>query len=171
MLKPLKFLTFALLLTCASTAYSQSLKFGHIDLNALIQVMPEMKAAEKEFNDFQKDLEEVLTEMQQGYSVKLKELEALGNDASEVKRNAKFADIQGLQQRIQNYQATAQQQAEQKYQKLLKPVYDKAVKAIEEVAAKQGLIYVFDSGVEVILYKSNQSTDILPMVKQNLGIK
>ena len=166
----MKFLTLALLITCTSTAYSQTLKFGHIDLNALIQIMPEMIAAQKEFTDFQKDHEEVLSDMQQGYSVKLKELEALGNDASEVKRNAKFAEIQGLQQRIQNYQATAQQQSEQKYQKLLKPVFDKAEKAIEQVSAKQGLTYVFDSGADVVLYKSNQSVDILPMVKQNLGI-
>lgn len=159
-----------LIITSASTGYTQTQKFGHIDLNALMQAMPEMKAAQKEFETFQKDLEDVLAEMQQGYSVKLKELEALGNDASEVKRNAKFSEIQGLQQRIQNYQATAQQQAEQKNQKLIRPVYDKAIKAIEEVSVKQGLIYVFDTGTQVLLYKSNQSVDILPLVKQNLGI-
>jgi outer membrane protein len=158
------------ILTCSTTVYSQTQKFGHIDLNALMQIMPEMKTAEKEFNDFQKDLEDVLAEMQQGYSVKLKELEALGNDVSEVKRNAKFSEIQALQQRIQNFQATAQQQAEQKNQQLIKPVYDKAIKAIEEVSVKQGLIYVFDTGTQVLLYKSNQSIDILPLVKQNLGI-
>jgi len=65
---------------------------------------------------------------------------------------------------------SAQQQLQQKQAELLTPVFDKAEAAIEEVAKEQGLIYVFDVGPQVVLYKSNQSVDILPMVKQKLGI-
>ena len=61
---------------------------------------------------------------------------------------------------------------QQKQGELLKPVFEKAEKAIEEVAKEKGLIYVFDSGVgnRTILYKSNQSIDLLPLVKAKLGI-
>lgn len=156
-----------------ATANAQTLKFGHIDLQALIQVMPERAAAETEFNNFQKELEDILGEMQKDYQSKLSEFEALGADVSEIKKNAKVAEIQDIQQRIQNYQITAQQQIQQKQNELLKPVFDKAEKAIAEVAKEQGLIYVFDSGVgnRTILYKSNQSIDILPLVKAKLGIQ
>lgn len=155
----------------AVSAAAQNQKFGHIDLQALVQVMPERASAETQFNSFQSDLEDVLTEMQQNYQQKLTELEQLGEGASEVKRNAKITELQELQQRIQNYQMTAQQQLQQKQAELLSPVFDKAEAAIEEVAKEQGLLYVFDIGSRVVLYKSNQSVDLLPMVKQKLGIQ
>jgi outer membrane protein len=159
--------------TAATTVNAQTLKFGHIDMGALIQVMPERTAAETEFNKFQADLEEILGDMQNQYQTKLQEFEQLGDSASEIKRNAKIAEIQDIQQRIQNYQVTAQQQLQQKQNELLAPVFDKAEKAIEAVAKEKGLIYVFDSGTSnrTILYKSNDSMDLLPLVKTKLGIQ
>jgi len=154
-----------------SSAGAQGLKFGHIDLQALVQLMPERATAETDFNNFQTELEEVLGEMQQNYQQKLKELEELGEEASEIKRNAKITELQDIQQRIQNYQVTANQQLQQKQGELLQPVFDKAEKAIEEVAKEQGLLYVFDIGTRVVLYKSNQSMDLLPLVKQKLGLQ
>nr|WP_320021748.1 OmpH family outer membrane protein [uncultured Draconibacterium sp.] len=164
-----------LMFTVASytAANAQALKFGHIDLQALVQVMPERTAAEAEFNTFQGELEEILSEMQKDYQAKLAEFQAMGEEVSEIKRNAKIAEIQDVEQRIQNYQVTAQQQVQQKQAELLGPVFDKAEKAIEEVAKEQGLIYVFDAGAgnRTILYKSNQSIDVLPLVKTKLGIQ
>ncbi len=156
-----------------TAANAQTLKFGHIDLQALVQVMPERAAAEEEFNKFQGELEDILGEMQQDYQNKLSEFEQMGSEVSEIKRNAKVAEIQDIQQRIQNYQVTAQQQIQQKQNELLSPVFEKAENAIEEVAKEKGLIYVFDSGQgnRTILYKSNQSLDILPLVKAKLGIE
>jgi len=164
---------FALVLftVASSSAGAQNMKFGHIDLQALVQLMPERATAETDFNNFQSELEDVLGEMNQNYQTKLKELEALGQDASEVKRNAKITELQDIQQRIQNYQMTANQQLQQKQAEVLQPVFDKAEKAIEEVAKEQGLLYVFDIGTRVVLYKSNQSVDLLPLVKQKLGLQ
>ncbi|RIH66799.1 OmpH family outer membrane protein [Mariniphaga sediminis] len=157
--------------TATISATAQNLKFGHIDLQALVQLMPERATAETDFNNFQTELEDVLGEMQQNYQQKLAELEQLGEDASEVRRNAKITELQEIQQRVQNYQVTANQQLQQKQAELLQPVFDKAEKAIEEVAQEQGLLYVFDVGSRVVLYKSNQSVDLLPLVKQKLGIQ
>jgi outer membrane protein len=165
-----KIVAVVMLVFFAATAHAQTLKFGHIDLQALIQVMPERATAETEFNGFQAELEDVLGEMQQNYQTKLQELEQLGEGASEIKRNAKITELQDMQQRIQNYQVTAQQQIQQKQAELLQPVFDKAEEAIGEVAKEQGLLYVFDVGSNVVLYKSNQSMDVLPLVKQKLGI-
>jgi outer membrane protein len=159
--------------TISVAANAQAPKFGHIDLQALVQLMPERTAAETEFNTFQGELEEILGEMQKDYQTKLGEFEALGTDASEIKKNAKIAEIQDIQQRIQNYQQTASMQVQQKQAELLQPVFDKAEKAIEDVAKEKGLLYVFDAGAgnRTILYKSNQSLDVLPLAKAKLGIQ
>ncbi len=168
LMKPLVLLFFAV---AAISASAQNQKFGHIDLQAVVQLMPERTAAETQFNTFQADLEEVFGEMQQNYQQKLAELEQMSEETSEVKRNAKITELQELQQRIQNYQQTAQQQIQQKQAELLQPVFDKAEQAIEEVGKEQGLLYVFDTGTRVILYKSNDSMDLLPLVKKKLNIQ
>lgn len=164
-----------LLLSVATfaTANAQTPKFGHIDLQALIQVMPERATAETEFNTFQSELEDILGEMQRDLQTKMSEFEQMGAEVSEIKKNAKVAEIQDTQQRIQNYQITAQQQLQQKQAELLQPVFTKAETAIEEVAKEQGLLYVFDVGAanRTVLYKSNDSVDLLPLVKAKLGIQ
>jgi len=166
-------LTAVLFIVVATTASvnAQTLKFGHIDLQALIQIMPERATAETQFNKFQSDLEDVFGDLQKDYQQKLGELQQLGDTASEVKRNAKVTELQDLQQRMQNYQQSAQQQLQQKQSELLKPVFDKADSVIAVVAKEKGLIYVFDTSSNVVLYKSNQSIDLLPLVKAKLGIQ
>jgi outer membrane protein len=166
-----KFIAVLLFIGITASANAQTPKFGHIDLQALIQLMPERAVAETEFNKFQGELEDIFGEMQKDLQTKMASFEQLGDSASEIKKSAKIAEIQDMQQRVQNYQQTAQQQLQTKQSELLKPVFDKAEKAIEEVAKEKGLIYVFDIGTKVVLYKSNESMDLLPLVKTKLAIK
>lgn len=166
-----KFIAVLLFIGITASANAQTPKFGHIDLQALIQLMPERAVAETQFNKFQGELEEIFGEMQKDLQTKMASFEQLGDSASEIKKSAKVAEIQDMQQRVQNYQQTAQQQLQTKQSELLKPVFDKAEASINEVAKEKGLIYVFDIGTKVVLYKSNESMDLLPFVKTKLGIK
>ncbi|SHJ19529.1 periplasmic chaperone for outer membrane proteins Skp [Tangfeifania diversioriginum] len=155
----------------ATVGNAQTLKFGHIDLQALIQVMPERETVETEFTKFQTDMEDILGEMQTDYQTKLGELEQMDENVSELKRDSKISELQNLSERIQGFQQNAQQQIQRKYQELLNPLYEKAQGAINEVAREQELMYVFETGSNVVLYKSNQSIDLFPLVKQKLGIE
>jgi outer membrane protein len=165
----MKFIAVVLFVGLTASVSAQTPKFGHIDLQALIQLMPERATAETEFNKFQSDLEDIFGEMQKDLQTKMGEFEALGDSASEIKKNAKIAEIQDMQQRVQNYQQTAQSQLQQKNGEIMKPVMDKAQNAIGEVAKEKGLIYVFETNS--LLYKSNESIDLLPLVKTKLGLK
>jgi outer membrane protein len=165
-----KFVAVMLFVGITASVSAQTPKFGHIDLQALIQVMPERAAAETQFNKFQTELEEIFGEMQKDLQTKMADFQQLGDSISEIKKNAKVAEIQDMQQRVQNYQQTAQQQLQAKQTELLKPVFDKAEKAIGEVAKEKALLYVFDIGTKVVLYKSADSMDLLPLVKTKLGI-
>jgi outer membrane protein len=165
------FFAVILLVIFTTAGNAQTLKFGHIDLQAVIQVMPERDSTEAEFTKFQTDLEDILAGMQKDYQAKLQELEQMGQEVSELKRNAKISELQNLNERIQGFQQNAQQQIQQKYQELLNPLYEKAMGAIDEVAKEQELMYVFETGSKVVLYKSNQSLDLFPLVKQKLGIE
>ncbi|MBN1822360.1 MAG: OmpH family outer membrane protein [Prolixibacteraceae bacterium] len=170
----MKITAVAVLVLLTGFVNAQTPKFGHIDLQALIQVMPERTTMESEFNKFQGELEDLLGTMQTEYQTMIQEFQNLPETTSELVKTAKLQDIQDKDQRIQNFQASAQQQLQQKYAELSGPVVQKAKGAIEEVAKELGLLYVFDFNsqqIGTILYKSNDSKDILPLVKTKLGIQ
>ena len=54
---------------------------------------------------------------------------------------------------------------------LLQPIIEKAKKAIDDVAAENGFLYVFDMSMGAILYNSDQSVDLMPLVLKKLGVK
>jgi outer membrane protein len=89
---------------------------------------------------------------------------------TELIRNTKQREIQDMGARIQEFQENAQKQLQQREQELLKPIIDRAKKAITDVAAEGGYSYIFDSGVSALLY-SPDSDDIMPLVKKKLGLK
>ncbi len=159
----------AILFLSAGMVNAQTLKFAHIDSNALIQAMPESKAAQAAIEKEAKGLEEQMGALQQEYQSKLAELSEKQDSLTEIVYQSKVEDLQSLQQRIQNFNATAQQRLQQKQGELMQPIFTKANETIEVVAKEQGVIYVFDAGA--VLYKSNQSIDLLPLVKAKLGIQ
>ncbi len=167
----LKICVLGILLFSAGFANAQAPKFGHIDLQALIQIMPERAAAEKQFETFQKGLENDFGTMQKEFQAKYLEYAQKRDSLSETLRKVKDEEIQAMQQRIQTFEQTAQQQLQAKQGELLKPVFDKADKAVKEVGAEKGLVYVFDMSSRVILYNSKESVDLLPFVKTKLGIQ
>jgi outer membrane protein len=166
-----KIFVLGILLLSAGFAHAQAPKFGHIDLQALIGLMPERATAEKQYSAFQKELEDALGDMQKEYQGKAGEYIAKRDSMTETVRKMKEEDLSAMNERIQNYQQSASQQLQAKQGELLKPVFDKADKAIKEVGAEKGLLYVFDMSSRTILYNSKESLDILPLVKTKLGIK
>jgi len=167
----LKIFVLGILLFSASFANAQAPKFGHIDLQALIQVMPERTAAEKQFTAYQKELEDALAIMQKEFQTKYMEYATKRDSLSETVRKMKEEDLNAMNERVQTYQSSAQQQLQTKQGELLKPVFEKADKAVKEVGAEKGLIYVFDMSSRVILYNSKESLDLMPLAKVKLGIK
>ncbi|MGD9928953.1 MAG: OmpH family outer membrane protein [Mangrovibacterium sp.] len=159
----------AIMLVSAGLVQAQTLKFAHIDSQALIQAMPETITAQKSLEEQAKGLEEQLASMQQEFQTKLAEYTEKSEGMTDIVRESKEEDLQNLQQRIQSFNSTASQKLQQKQGELMQPIFNKANETIEVVAKEQGVIYVFDSNA--VLYKSNASIDLLPLVKAKLGIQ
>lgn len=153
----------------AGGASAQTVKFGHIDFEKIIQVMPENDAAQKNFQKVQTEMENQSNVMQKEYADKLKAYQDQMKTFSDAIRQAKEDELQSIAQRIQTFQQQAQQNLQAEQQKLFQPVFEKARKAITDVGKEQGFLYVFE--VNSTLYHSDQSIDILSLVKTKLGIK
>jgi outer membrane protein len=157
----------------AGFAQGQEAKFGHINLQSLIQMMPERATAEADYNKQVKEMSDELDAQQKELQKKYEDYIAKRDSLSEIVRSAKETEIQDMQQRIQNFNQIAQQQLQQKQSEMLKPIFEKAQKAVSDVGKEKGLLYVFDISGELgtVLYHSNESLDILPLVKTKLGLK
>ena len=69
---------------------------------------------------------------------------------------------------LQNWQNTAQSLVEAKQNALLQPVYDKVLKAIDDVSKEKGYNYVFNR--EALLV-GPPADNLLPMVAEKLKVK
>lgn len=165
----LKICLVAVLVISAGMVSAQTLKFAHIDSQALIEAMPETAAARKSIEEQTAGLEKQLADLQKEFQTKLADYTQKADSLTDLVRQAKEEDLQNLQQRIQTFNNNASQKLQQKQAELMQPIFDKAKGTIEEVAKTQGVIYVFDT--QNVLYKSTASIDLLPLVKTKLGIK
>ena len=72
---------------------------------------------------------------------------------------------------MQLFEQQAQEDAQKEQGKLFQPLYEKANKALEDVAKEQGITYVISANPQILLFKAVGSLDLLPAVKQKMGIK
>ena len=160
----------ALLAFGGSAMAQKNIKLGHINSNDLMQIMPgrdtAMALLQKEVEDLQAEMEA----MKKEYETRVNDYLAKKDQLSELIRKTKESDIQAMGARIEEFQANAQKLLEERQEALLKPIIDRAKAAIEEVGKENGYTYIFDAGVGTVLY-SQDSDDIMPLVKKKLGLK
>ena len=142
-----------------SVAKSQDLKFAHINSQQLIEMMPESDSAQKMMQAFEKDLTDQMEQLQVEFNKKYQDYVQKRESLSPALRETR-----------EEYQAAAQKDIRDLQAKLMQPILEKAHNAIKKVGEEKGFVYVFDTSMGVLLYQSSKSTDILPLVKKELGI-
>ncbi len=169
--KPLLLIVFAV--TALALNAQQKIKLGHINSQELLEAMPASDSAQKKLEKIATDHESVLEEMSVEFNKKLeayrKALEA--GTLSDLARASKEAELEDLQNRIQVFEQTAQQDLQKKRVELFTPVQEAALNAVNEVAEENGFTYIFDTGMGGVVYTSPDSQDILPLVKKKLGLE
>jgi len=168
----MKNLVIALLLVVATIGVTNAQvknKFGHINSQELLEVMPEKATADQQIEEFGKQLQKQLQTMMAERETKVNDYMENEATMSEIIAQTKAEEIQMLDQRIQAFQQNAQQSLAKKEGEAYQPILDKARKAIEEVAKENGFTYIFDVSAGTLLYQP-ESDDILSLVKTKLGI-
>jgi outer membrane protein len=146
-------------------------KFGHVTSELLLQAMPEYDSAQATLQELQQHYELEIERIQVEINKKIEEFNQNEASMSDLIKEAKASEIQELQMRLQNYSQTAQQDLQQQGMMVIQPVMEKARAAIDEVAKEHGLIYVFDLSQGNPVYTSEESLDMVPLVKAKLGIE
>lgn len=158
------------LLAFGGNAMAQkNLKFGHINSNDLMQIMPGRDSAQTVLQAEVAEIEATLKSMQSELETRYNDYMQNQQGWTDLIRQTKQREIQDMGTRVQEFQENAQKQLQEREAELLKPLIDRAKKAIEDVAREGNYTYILDSGTGALLY-SQDSEDIMPQVKKKLGL-
>ena len=144
---------------------------AHINLDSLLDIMPAFKKASDSAQLFYQELERQMYTMNLELQKKGAEYDSLNKIWSAPIRAIKEKEIYDLQQNIQGFQQTAQDEYTKRRTQLLIPIFESIQKAVKDVAIARGYKYVLDSSksATVVLYAA-PSDDIFEDVRLKLGI-
>ncbi|MGY8987352.1 MAG: OmpH family outer membrane protein [Flavobacteriales bacterium] len=145
-------------------------KLGHIDAQEILALMPEREKATEDYQEYAKGLESQLMSMQSLYQSSIQDYQDNEATYSDLVKQDKIAEIQGLEQRIGTFQQSAQESLQRKEVELLSPILEKLQNAINEVAEDGDYTYIFDNSTGGMLLYSKDSENISSLVKKNLGL-
>ena len=158
------------LMVCVGFILSaQAQKFGYLNSNELLAMMPESIEMQEELQTYAKGLESQLSAMQAEYEKKVVEYQQNETSYTDVIKEDKIREIESIQQRVVEFQKNAQQSLSEKEAELFSPIRDKAMMAIDNVAKEGNYTFIFDSGSGSFLYAA-ESENVLSLVKSKLGL-
>lgn len=165
-------LLIALTLVLGSNILSAQHKIGYIYGDSLLVQMPEYDTIRVKVEqrrayfaaEIQKRSDE-LKRLYTDYDNKLKE-----PNVPKTFLDLRLKELQEQEQRIQEYQQTAQEDLMEYQSKLAQPLIDRLKKAVEEVAKEKKYDYIVDAGSGGYWYLS-PGDDMMAAVRKKLGIK
>lgn len=145
-------------------------KFGHMNSQEVIVVMPEFTKAQSELEalskQYQEEMDRTREEFNRKYQEFLAQVDSLPKNIAE-RRQKELAD---MDQRQQQFQQEAYQSLQKAQQDAFAPIQQKLNEAIQAVGSAEGVIYIFDVANTAIPYIGSQSIDLTNKVKAQLGI-
>ncbi len=166
-----KFFAAVVLITAFTTIQlNAQIKLGHINSTQLLSLMPETKGADSALQKFGTSLESQLKTMTGEYDSKVQDLQDKKESMAEPIYKAKVKELSDLEDRIRDFQQSAQESIQKKKEELYSPILKKADEAIKAVSKEKGYTYIFDASAGFLLY-AQDSDDILNLVKGKLGLK
>src|SRR5215217_9731930 len=163
---------FKIFLIAAAFIFSSSAvmaqKTGYIDVNTVIQIMPEAARIDSLMEKFQQDsLGRQFETLVRDY--KYRDSILGSKDTLTMPPSVKAQHQQVLQNvayQLQNWQTISQNAYQSKQNELLEPIYRKVMTAIQTVAKEKGYSYVYDKSLLIV---APPADDLLPFVAQRLN--
>lgn len=160
------FVMLALMLPMLASAQ----KFGRINTQELIQLMPEIQQMNNKLDTINAQWESMLVNMQGEIKDKYAKYEQEAATLSDAQKQVREEELMAMQQRYQTTLQTAQQDLQQKQQELFAPIQEKVQKAIKEVGKQKNLTAIFEEGM-MLYFSETDVVNITADVKAKLGIK
>lgn len=171
-MKKLVKLLFAVVLTMGVSlgVNAQSLKVGHVDSSAIMEIMPERTKIEQDLQAYAAELQAELQAMGAEYQNKIQDYQANQATMSNLIRQSKEKEIVDLETRISEFQNSAQLAMQNKEVELLTPLIEKVQNAVNAVGQEKGFTYILDKSAGTVVFIGDNAIDITSDVKTKLGL-
>lgn len=169
--KLFKVMFLAVALFVVSGVANAQVKIAHVSTAEILDAMPDKATAEKNLETYYGELDKQLQAMANEYQTKLQEYQANEATMSNLVKQSKEKEIIDIQNRIQQFQANAEQEFDAKRAELLQPILEKIQNAINAVGKEKGYTYIIDTATGAAVYIGTDAIDCSKDVKAKLGIK
>lgn len=178
-----RFLTLLLLFLCISNfeASAQQLslagqqengnyKFGHINSSELVEKMPEYAMFLKDIEKLSEGHQKQLELMNDEYLAKIENYNAMQDKLAKSALDERGMELEQLAKKIHDFSEMCEKEKQEALEKATRTIKDKVKQAVMAVEKKYSYTHIFDIGI-IIYFNPAQSTDVMPLVKKELGIK
>lgn len=155
----------------AGTVNAQQ-KIGHINSVDILTVMPEFKTMQDDLQKLKDNYTKVLEGMYGDYEKKQRELQAKSQDKTtpDIILETLMQELQQQQQRIGEFEEKVNGELQKAQQDKLKPINDKYLKAVKDVATANGYAYILDVVSGALAYFPEGTNDVTDLVMKKLGV-
>jgi outer membrane protein len=161
----------ALCLLAADVHAQQSI--GYVDSEYILSETPEYATVQQQLDraaeEWRQELEERRTEVDEMFrEYQARELLYTNEERQREREAIVRAEEEAEQLRMQYFGPDGELFQEQ--ERLMRPIQERVLAAIEEVAAREGYDYVFDKGGDFLFMYAREQYDLSDDVLQELGI-
>lgn len=170
-MKKLIKLTLVVALVFSSTSLFAQ-KLARINSQELISLMPETTQMQTDLQTYAAELNAQIEEVQVELTNKFNDYQKKQATMKDLERQVAEKELNEMGARLEQYRQVASEDFNKKQQELFAPIQEKAMAAIDKVAKAGGYAVVIDLAAGSMIYIDEaQVTDLLPLVKTELGIK
>mgnify|MGYP003423416565 CR=1 len=170
-MKKLIKLTLVVALVLSSTSLFAQ-KLARINSQELISLMPETTQMQTDLQTYAAELNAQIEEVQVELTNKFNDYQKKQATMKDLERQVAEKELNEMGARLEQYRQVASEDFNKKQQELFAPIQEKAMAAIDKVAKAGGYAVVIDLAAGSMIYIDEaQVTDLLPLVKTELGIK
>jgi len=160
------------LILMSSPALAQH-KIAYIDSDRIYQNYPEFTTAQQSLDRLAQQWEQDLAERQEALDEMFEEYQArellYTSESRQERQNEIIAAEEELERMRMQYFGPEGQLFHQQEQ-ILRPIQERVLAVIQEIAEAEGYDYVFDRNGDFVFLYANESLDITDLVLEELGV-
>lgn len=160
-------------LWAAPTQVHAQQKIGYVDSQYILEQMPEYATVQQKLDRLEQQWEQELKQMRQEIDKMFQEYQARELLYTEAERRRKREEIMREEEALRAFRRNhfgPEGELYRQQQQLMRPIQEKILEAIEEVAQREGYDYIFDKSGDFLFLFAREEHNISDLVLEELNV-
>ncbi|MDE7350741.1 MAG: OmpH family outer membrane protein [Muribaculaceae bacterium] len=161
----------AIALICPMLLSAQTLKIGLVNIDAIVQAMPETAAADKQIKEVGEKYQTEFNKLNEEMNRLVTEYQNMAENELPAIKERKTRELSDYQQKLQMFEKNAMDDINKMQNDLMGPIIQKVTQAVESVGREGNYSLIQMYNPQLTLYYAAPVEDVTPAVKAKLGVK